>query len=86
VHGRGHYARRGVAVKERSGTISGRDDAAVERLGRRRHLLPEDGAGFLPRVRALVQEELGWSDARWLTEEAAYRTLWRDTHGLPSSR
>lgn len=46
-------------------------------------LLPQGGATFLPRIRAICQEELGWSDARWEEEEAAYRALWQACYSLP---
>lgn len=44
---------------------------------------PEGGAALLPRVRAICQPELGWDDARWEAEEAAYRALWRAHYSLP---
>jgi len=50
------------------------------RLG---HLLPEGARGHLPRVRAICQPELGWDDALWEAEEAAYLELWRRHYGLP---
>lgn len=40
-------------------------------------LLPRGGDALLPRIRALCQPLLGWSDARWLREEQAYRQLWQ---------
>ncbi len=46
-------------------------------------LLPRGGEALLPRVRAICQEELGWSDARWEEEEAAYRALWQACYSLP---
>lgn len=36
-------------------------------------LLPRGGLDLLPRIRRLAQPELGWDDARWDREEAAYR-------------
>jgi hypothetical protein len=50
------------------------------RLG---HLLPQGGQALLPRVRAICQGELGWDDARWTTEQAAYLDLWRSSYSLP---
>jgi glycerol-3-phosphate dehydrogenase len=51
-------------------------------------LLPEGGRGCLPRLRAVAQPELGWSDARWQQEVEAYAHLWEQAHGpaeaLPS--
>jgi len=38
--------------------------------------LPEGGAGVLDQIRAIARPELGWDDARWDAEEAAYRHLW----------
>jgi glycerol-3-phosphate dehydrogenase len=46
-------------------------------------VLPSGAAAVLPRVRAMCQGELGWSDARWHSEEEAYRALWVSAHGLP---
>ena len=40
-------------------------------------LLPQGGRGFLPRIRDIVQPELGWSDEHWQQEEAAYLNTWR---------
>jgi len=48
-------------------------------------LLPEGGAAHLPRVRAICQAELGWDDARWQAEEAAYRALWRRCYSIPAA-
>ena len=42
--------------------------------------LPGGGAGVLDRVRSVAQAELGWDDARWAAEEAAYRRLWADSY------
>lgn len=41
------------------------------------------GAAILPRVRAICQPELGWSDARWDAEQAAYLALWRKHYSIP---
>lgn len=46
-------------------------------------LLREGGAAQLPRIRAICQPELGWSDAEWEREEAAYRRLWTSHYSLP---
>ncbi|GAB4572310.1 MAG: glycerol-3-phosphate dehydrogenase/oxidase [Anaerolineae bacterium] len=46
-------------------------------------LLREGGAEHLPRIRAICQPELGWDDARWEAEEAAYLRLWRAHYSLP---
>ncbi|MEW6761750.1 MAG: glycerol-3-phosphate dehydrogenase/oxidase [Pseudomonadota bacterium] len=44
------------------------------RLGIQLH---EGGAAHLARIRAICQPELGWSDARWDTEQRDYLALWR---------
>ena len=44
---------------------------------------PAGAAELLPRVRALCQSELGWSDARWQVEENAYRELCQRAYSLP---
>lgn len=46
-------------------------------------LLPEGGRAHLPRIRAICQAELGWSDGRWQDEEAAYLALWQHGYSLP---
>ena len=46
--------------------------------------LPQGGAAVLDRVRAIAQPELGWSDARWDAEEAAYRALWASDYAPPA--
>ena len=48
-------------------------------------LLPDGGAEVLGRVRAIAQPELGWGDARWAAEEAAYRSLWRSGYAPPGA-
>lgn len=46
-------------------------------------LLAEGGAEHLPRIRDLVQARLGWSDATWEAEVAAYGALWRSHYSVP---
>jgi glycerol-3-phosphate dehydrogenase len=46
--------------------------------------LREGGAPVLPRIRAICQPELGWSDARWEAEQAAYLALWKLNYSLPA--
>jgi glycerol-3-phosphate dehydrogenase len=46
-------------------------------------LLPSGGTGHMARIRAICQPELGWSDADWEREEAAYRNLWTKHYSLP---
>ncbi len=59
------------------------DDLLLRRV-RLGLLLEEGGRAILPEVRAIVQPELGWSDARWEAEEAAYLDLWRRAYFLPA--
>lgn len=40
-------------------------------------LLRGGGVDLLPRIRAICQAELGWDDARWDDEHAAYLALWQ---------
>lgn len=58
------------------------DDLLLRRV-RLGLLLPAGGAAILPQIRAICQAELGWDDARWEAEEAAYRALWQRCYGLP---
>ena len=58
------------------------DDLLLRRV-RLGHLLPEGGKEHLPRIRAICQPELGWDDARWQAEEAAYLQLWHTCYSLP---
>src|SRR3990167_5606360 len=46
-------------------------------------LLALGAAAELPRIRALCQARLGWSDARWQLEEADYLALWARCYSLP---
>jgi glycerol-3-phosphate dehydrogenase len=59
------------------------DDLLLRRL-RVGLTLPDGAFGLLPRVRPIVQAELGWSDGRWLEEEERYRERWRASHGMPA--
>jgi glycerol-3-phosphate dehydrogenase len=44
-------------------------------------LLAKDGGmGEVARIRAIVQAELGWDDATWAREEAAYRKTWSERY------
>jgi glycerol-3-phosphate dehydrogenase len=47
-------------------------------------VLPRGGVEVMGDVRTRVQGELGWSDERWLAEEAAYFELWRFAHRMPA--
>lgn len=46
-------------------------------------LLPQGGAALLDEIRRICQPELGWEDARWEEEVAAYRALWDCCYSLP---
>ena len=46
-------------------------------------LLRGGGVDFLPRIRAICQTELGWSNAQWDIEQAAYLRLWQKHYSLP---
>jgi glycerol-3-phosphate dehydrogenase len=41
------------------------------------------GIDILPRIRAICQPELGWDDARWEREQAAYLLLWGKHYSVP---
>lgn len=47
-------------------------------------LLPQGGAVQMSRIRSICQPELGWNDARWREEEAAYFALWQSAYSLPA--
>jgi glycerol-3-phosphate dehydrogenase len=46
-------------------------------------LLPEGGAAYAGRFRALCQQELGWDEARWRQEWASYHELWHCYYAPP---
>ena len=43
-------------------------------------LLPNGGLDLVTDIRALVQPELGWDDARWDAELASYRETWKKAY------
>lgn len=51
------------------------DDLLLRRI-RLGVLAPGGGIDLLPKIKAIVQPELGWSDTRWQEEETTYRELW----------
>jgi glycerol-3-phosphate dehydrogenase len=61
------------------------DDLLLRRV-RLGLILPQGGLAWLERIRAIVQPELGWEDARWAQEAAAYARLWQGSYSLPSVR
>jgi glycerol-3-phosphate dehydrogenase len=66
----------------RAEAVAHLDDLLLRRV-RLGLLLSRGGAEHLPRIRDIVQPELGWDDARWAAEEAAYRALIDNAYGLP---
>jgi len=61
------------------------DDLLLRRV-RLGLLLPGGGEELLPRVRAICQPELGWSDRRWEAEAEAYLELWHRCYSVPVER
>jgi glycerol-3-phosphate dehydrogenase len=55
------------------------DDLLLRRV-RLGLLLPEGGLSIIDCIRAVVQPELGWDDARWEQEESAYTRLWKSSY------
>lgn len=53
------------------------DDLLMRRV-RLGLLLPQGGQECLPQIRAIVQPELGWDDARWQAEVTTYGQIWQD--------
>jgi glycerol-3-phosphate dehydrogenase len=57
------------------------DDLLLRRV-RLGLLAPNGGLALLPRIRAIVQAELGWEDVRWETEANEYAALWNQAYRL----
>lgn len=57
------------------------DDLLLRRV-RLGLLLPDGGIDLLPRIRTIVQTELGWDDARWEKEAGEYAELWQRAYSL----
>ncbi len=57
------------------------DDLLLRRV-RLGLLAPNGGLDQMSRIRATVQPELGWDDARWQAEEKSYAELWRASYRL----
>jgi glycerol-3-phosphate dehydrogenase len=66
----------------RSEAVRRLDDLLLRRT-RLGLLLRDGGTAHMDRIRAICQPELGWDDARWAQEDAAYRAHWTIHHGLP---
>ncbi len=60
------------------------DDLLLRRV-RLGLLTPQGGQKYLPQIRALIQAELGWDDARWDQEAARYLHLWHEHYGPPET-
>jgi glycerol-3-phosphate dehydrogenase len=67
--------------------FAARDEAVVHledlllRRARLGLLAEKGGTGEMARIRKVVQPELGWDDATWDKEEAAYRRTWEERYG-----
>lgn len=57
------------------------DDLLLRRV-RLGLLAPNGGMDLLPRIRTIVQPELGWDDARWDREVSDYAKLWKSSYRL----
>jgi glycerol-3-phosphate dehydrogenase len=57
------------------------DDLLLRRV-RLGLLAPDGGMDLLPRIRAIVQPELGWGDLRWEKEVGEYADLWKRAYAL----
>jgi len=57
------------------------DDLLLRRV-RLGLLLPNGGMELLPRIRAIIQSECGWDDARWEKEASDYAELWNRAYRL----
>ncbi|MFZ0546768.1 MAG: glycerol-3-phosphate dehydrogenase/oxidase, partial [Candidatus Promineifilaceae bacterium] len=58
------------------------DDLLLRRV-RLGLLLPNGGLPWLDQIRTIVQPELGWDNARWWQETAAYANRWHFHYHLP---
>ena len=47
-------------------------------------LLKQGGRDFLPRIRNICQQELGWNDETWQQEEEAYLKAWQHFYSVPA--
>lgn len=65
----------------RSEAVIHLDDLLLRRI-RLGLLLPNGGMDLLPRIRAIVQPELGWDDVRWEREAGDYAELWNRSYRL----
>jgi len=58
------------------------DDLLLRRV-RLGLLVPEGGLGYMDRIRAIVQPELGWEAARWEQELTDYARRWKQCYAVP---
>ncbi|MGQ9493443.1 MAG: glycerol-3-phosphate dehydrogenase/oxidase [Anaerolineae bacterium] len=49
-------------------------------------LLPHGAMPIMNSIRTIVQSELGWDDARWDAEVAAYADIWARAYSLPGMK
>ncbi len=67
--------------------FAARDEAVVHledlllRRARLGLLAERGGMDVMDRIRKIAQPELGWDDAKWAREEAAYRRTWEERYG-----
>ena len=47
-------------------------------------LLAKGGESYLDAIGKICQEELGWSDDKWLEEKQRYQELWQQSYSLPN--
>ncbi len=66
----------------RSEAVIHLDDLLLRRV-RLGLLLPDGGMELLPRIRTIVQSELGWDDTRWEKETSNYIELWHRAYKIP---
>lgn len=59
----------------RCGAVEHLDDLLLRRV-RLGMQLPDGGSEIFSRIRSICQAELGWSDAKWIEEEARYRQIY----------
>jgi len=63
----------------RTGAVEHLDDLLLRRV-RIGLQLPDGASAEIPRVRAIVQSELGWDDAHWQAELARYVNIYQKTY------
>jgi len=47
---------------------------------------PAGGLNLLDKIRPIVQDQLGWDDARWQAEASRYAATWRESYAPPRGR